>query len=91
MTDQSLSSSFGLRDPIGLCAACRHVRIVQSAHGSTFYLCRLAETDARFARYPRLPVMKCAGYESSVDDEGEKPSHPKPGFISSHQKPGTVT
>jgi hypothetical protein len=57
----------GVHDPIGLCASCRHARIVHSARGSHFYLCRLAETDPRFAKYPRLPVLRCAGYEF-VDD-----------------------
>ncbi len=62
MPDQPLPDFYGLRDPIGLCATCRNARIVQSARGSTFYLCRLAEIDPRFAKYPRLPVLRCAGY-----------------------------
>jgi len=37
--------------------------VVESARGSAFYLCRLAERDARFSKYPRLPVLTCAGYE----------------------------
>ena len=54
MPDQSASILPGVRDPIGLCATCRHARVVQSSRGSTFYRCRLAETDSRFAKYPRL-------------------------------------
>jgi hypothetical protein len=50
---------------IGLCRACRHVRVINSGRGSTFYLCRLAERDPRFPKYPRLPVLACAGYEPS--------------------------
>jgi hypothetical protein len=65
MNDQIDPFSSGLRDPIGLCAACRHVRVVQNTRGSTFYLCRLAEEDARFPKYPRLPVLRCAGYDSA--------------------------
>jgi hypothetical protein len=38
------------------------VRTIDSARGSRFYLCRLAETDARFSKYPRLPVLSCPGY-----------------------------
>jgi hypothetical protein len=72
MSDQSASLLDGLRDPIGLCAACRHSRVVQSARGSTFYLCRRAESDARFAKYPRLPVLRCAGYES-IEETGDEP------------------
>ncbi len=79
MTDRTDSNLEGARDPIGLCATCRHTRVVQSARGSTFYLCRLAEVDPRFFKYPRLPVLRCAGYESA--EEPESPS--------SSQQPGT--
>lgn len=47
----------------GLCGLCLHVRQVRSSHGSTFYLCRRSEADPRFARYPRLPVINCKGFE----------------------------
>ena len=70
MPDQVDSFSHDVLDPIGLCATCRQARVVQSAHGSTFYLCRLAETDPRYAKYPRLPVLRCAGYESAEEIEG---------------------
>jgi len=70
MNERSDPVLWGLRDPIGLCATCRHVRMVQSSHGSLFYLCQLAEVDARFAKYPRLPVLRCVGYEPAADDEG---------------------
>ncbi len=60
----SLDEQDGVRDPIGLCAACRHARVVRSSRGGTFYMCRLAETDPRFSKYPRLPIIRCAGYES---------------------------
>src|SRR5204862_3673391 len=46
----------------GLCGSCQHARIVQSSQGSNFYLCLLSRTDARFARYPVLPVRSCIGY-----------------------------
>lgn len=71
MPDQAVSIFSGMPDPIGLCATCRHARVVQSSRGSTFYLCRLAETDSRFAKYPRLPVLRCAGYESSEETGDE--------------------
>jgi hypothetical protein len=47
----------------GLCASCRYAEIIISSRGSTFYLCHLADTDARFAKYPSLPVLECEGYE----------------------------
>jgi hypothetical protein len=51
----------------GLCANCRHSRRVQSDRGSVFVMCELALTDRRFEKYPRLPVLVCAGYERRDD------------------------
>ena len=48
----------------GLCARCVHARRVTSAKGSTFVLCGRSATDARFPKYPPLPVIRCAGYDS---------------------------
>jgi hypothetical protein len=45
------------------------VQLVQSSRGSTFHLCRLSFSDSRFARYPPLPVLSCAGF---VAREAEK-------------------
>lgn len=50
-------------DPIGLCRDCRHAATSTSRSGSTFYRCRLSETDPRFPKYPPLPVLRCAGHE----------------------------
>jgi hypothetical protein len=40
---------------------------VTSARGSTFYLCRLSFVDARFPRYPPIPVVACAGFVRDSD------------------------
>ena len=48
-------------DP-GLCNTCEHSKRVDSARGSVFRLCLLHDRDARFAKYPRLPVVQCSGY-----------------------------
>jgi len=48
---------------VGLCATCDHARTLGNARGSTFWRCARADTDARFARYPRLPVGRCPGFE----------------------------
>ena len=48
----------------GLCADCCHMQRVESARGSIFYLCRLSATDPEFAKYPRLPMLRCPGYQS---------------------------
>ena len=50
------------RNRSGLCATCRHARVITSDRGSTFLLCQLSLTDPRFAKYPRLPVLQCEGY-----------------------------
>ena len=48
---------------VGLCATCRWVRTVTNKRGSVFYRCLRADTDARFQRYPPLPVLECPGYD----------------------------
>ena len=48
---------------VGLCAVCLQARSTTTARGSTFWRCLRAETDPRFARYPRLPVTACPGFE----------------------------
>ena len=59
-----------MTDPaVGLCAACRHGARVASSRGSVFWLCRRSAADTRFAKYPRLPVLRCAGYEPA-DEQG---------------------
>jgi hypothetical protein len=58
----------------GLCATCRHSRRISSDRGTSYILCRLSGTDSRFAKYPRLPMKSCAGYdvkEAGFDSRGE--------------------
>ena len=62
MTDPRAAA--GSPDVRGLCAGCAHVRVVTSARGSSFVMCGLSRTDERFARYPRLPVLACVGFEA---------------------------
>jgi hypothetical protein len=50
------------QDRAGLCSTCAHARVVASSRASTFFLCRLSETDPRFRRYPVLPVHFCEGF-----------------------------
>ncbi len=48
----------------GLCESCRHQQMVRTTRGSAFSLCRRSRAEPeRFPRYPRLPVLRCAGYE----------------------------
>jgi hypothetical protein len=51
---------------LGLCANCLHARIISSSKGSQFLLCQLSQTDPSFPKYPRLPVLRCAGYTPKV-------------------------
>ncbi len=55
------------RKDVGLCATCRHARIVPTTRAE-YWLCRLSASDPSFDRYPRLPVLACRGYE-----RGESP------------------
>ncbi|MGA8492429.1 MAG: hypothetical protein WB711_18520 [Terriglobales bacterium] len=52
----------------GLCFDCEHSHRIQSARGSTFYRCKLSDTDPSFAKYPRLPVLQCAGYKRRASE-----------------------
>jgi hypothetical protein len=57
-------------DP-GLCASCVNSRPVRGT-STTFWLCELSRVDPAFPRYPRLPVLRCAGYRP----RGERPERP---------------
>ncbi len=52
----------------GLCGSCRWARRVVSGRGSVFWMCERSLGDARFRKYPPLPVLACPGYER----EGER-------------------
>ena len=57
---------------VGLCADCRHHRVIQSDRGSQFYLCQLsAVMPEKFPKYPRLPVLECSGHQH-VGSEADK-------------------
>lgn len=52
----------------GLCADCRHARVVTTARAN-YFLCRLAQRDLRLPKYPPLPVLRCSGYRSSQEKQ----------------------
>lgn len=52
----------------GLCDTCAHQRVVRNTRGSSFSLCERSRTDAAYPRYPRLPVLVCAGHEPAGPD-----------------------
>ena len=47
---------------VGLCFDCTYAKVIDTDHGSRFYLCQLSATDPKFPKYPRLPVVQCSGY-----------------------------
>jgi hypothetical protein len=49
--------------PPGLCAECRHRRVVRSKKGSVFTLCE----HPALPKYPALPVMRCDGFARQPD------------------------
>jgi hypothetical protein len=55
-----------LKEGAGLCAECANARVVESNRGSIFLLCELSRSDSRFAKYPRLPVLSCSGYQKKT-------------------------
>jgi hypothetical protein len=51
--------------PFGLCDTCRHQRLVRTTRGSVFTLCERSRADRAYPRYPRVPVLACAGHEAA--------------------------
>ncbi|HET7589760.1 MAG TPA: hypothetical protein VFK14_06195 [Solirubrobacterales bacterium] len=51
------------RPAAGLCDRCRHQRLVPNTRGSVFSLCERSREEPAFPRYPRLPVLRCEGFE----------------------------
>jgi len=47
----------------GLCDSCRHQKLIRNTRGSAFSMCLRSRTEERFPKYPRLPVVRCPGYE----------------------------
>src|ERR1700733_6562552 len=44
------------------------MRQITSDRGSVFYQCLRSATDPSFPKYPRLPVVRCGGYEPLTKD-----------------------
>jgi hypothetical protein len=50
----------------GLCSTCVHAKEMRNDRGSVFLLCLLSRSNARYPKYPRLPVLHCGGYEPLI-------------------------
>ncbi len=57
------------KDPVGLCARCRHGRAVLTSR-AVYLLCERSVSDPRYDKYPRLPVRECPGYEERGTEPG---------------------
>jgi hypothetical protein len=57
---------------VGLCAMCENARVLENRRGSTFWRCALSDVDTRFPRYPRLPVLRCAGFTAGTPQRRER-------------------
>lgn len=50
--------------PAGLCNTCIHQQVVRTTRDSVFSLCRRSRDEPeRFPRYPRIPVVRCPGWQ----------------------------
>jgi hypothetical protein len=49
----------------GLCESCVYRKDIRSDRGSVFIMCQRGLTDAAFPKYPRLPVLRCAGFQAA--------------------------
>ena len=56
---------------MGLCLDCRHARVVRSRTDRNYYRCGRSDHDARYPKYPRLPVMSCEGHDA-VEPVGDE-------------------
>ena len=70
----------------GLCLTCRHAKLNQTRRGTAYLRCGRSAWDDRLVRYPRLPVIECAGFEAlqtghaaGTTDRSAEKLRPEPG------------
>jgi hypothetical protein len=63
-----MDAAADIRASAGLCGHCAHAIIRPTRRGTVYLRCALAASDSRFAKYPRLPVARCDGYEAVTSD-----------------------
>ena len=70
----------------GLCLDCRHALLNQTRRGTAYLRCGRSAWDERLVRYPRLPVIECAGFEAlqtgpaaGTTDRSAEKLRPEPG------------
>ena len=60
----------------GLCASCRHQKLVRNTRGSVFSMCLRSKGDPAFPKYPRIPVVACPGHEPRAEPDGRERARP---------------
>lgn len=45
-----------------LCEYCSHMKPIISGKGKVFVQCRKHFEDASYPKYPRVPVLRCLGF-----------------------------
>ena len=50
----------------GLCSTCTHAKEMRNDRDSVFLLCLLSRSDPLYPKYPRLPVLRCEGYDPLI-------------------------
>jgi hypothetical protein len=54
---------------VNLCDTCAHQKLIHNTRGSTFSLCERSKVEPqKYPKYPRLPVLRCPGYEPRATD-----------------------
>ena len=76
---------------VGLCPGCRHVRVVRSRTNQDYYRCERSTADARYPKYPRLPVLRCDGYDPVEPPPSRKPVPPATSPAGTARAPGSST
>ena len=65
--------------PGGMCADCAFARVIHNRRGSLFLRCGRHDQDPAYAKYPRLPVLECAGYrEREAREASDSRTYPLP-------------
>ena len=52
-----------------LCESCALMREIKTPKGSRFLRCQKSQSDPAYPKYPRQPVIQCAGYQKLQGNE----------------------
>jgi hypothetical protein len=46
--------------------------VIRNTRGSSFSLCERSREDDRYPKYPRLPVLRCTGFEPRAEADASR-------------------